>query len=44
MSHSGEQQIRKVIGNMRKGNVLTVFRKVKGQWVLSRDANLLAPA
>jgi uncharacterized protein (TIGR02246 family) len=30
--------------NRRAGNILTVFRKVQGKWVLSRDANLLAPA
>jgi len=31
--------------NRRSGNILTIFRKQKsGQWVLSRDANLLAPA
>ena len=29
--------------NHRAGNILTIFRKLKsGQWVLSRDANLLA--
>ena len=34
----------KINNDRRAGNVLTVFRKVQGQWVLSRDANLLAPA
>jgi uncharacterized protein (TIGR02246 family) len=29
--------------NRRAGHILTIFRKLKsGQWVLSRDANLLA--
>jgi uncharacterized protein (TIGR02246 family) len=31
--------------NRRAGHILTIFRKLKsGQWVLSRDANLLAAA
>lgn len=27
----------------RTGHTLTVFRKVNGQWLLARDANLLSP-
>lgn len=27
----------------RTGHTLTVFKKVNGQWLLARDANLLAP-
>ncbi len=27
----------------RSGHTLTVFRKIEGQWYLSRDANLLTP-
>ena len=30
-----------IAGNRRAGNILTIFRKVAGRWVLSRDANLL---
>lgn len=29
-------------GNKRQGPILSVFRKIGGRWVLSRDANLLA--
>jgi len=28
----------------RAGHTLTVLRKVRGRWVIARDANLLAPA
>jgi uncharacterized protein (TIGR02246 family) len=27
----------------RSGNTLTIFKKVDGKWLLSRDANLLTP-